>query len=192
MQERLTGQDTAEEASIGEKLRMLRKGHALSLKELSARAQISIGALSQIERGISSPSIRTLNKLATSFAVPLSFFFAESDEAEADGIVIRQHRGKDLAVSAQGIAKRLLTPQTLEGLQLMLVRMEPASSSGPEAYGHPGLDAGYVLSGALRLEVEGRVYLLTEGDSFGFDSARPHRFECVGERGAEIIWVNTQ
>ncbi|GMG83915.1 cupin domain-containing protein [Paralimibaculum aggregatum] len=192
MQDKRSGQDTTAEPSIGDKLRMLRKGHALSLKELSSRAQISIGALSQIERGISSPSIRTLNKLATSFAVPLSYFFAESDDAEADGIVVRQNRGTDLAVSAQGIAKRLLTPQALDGLQLMLVSMEPASSSGPEAYGHPGLDAGYVLSGALRLEVEGRIYLLTEGDSFGFVSTRPHRFECVGERGAEIIWINTQ
>ncbi|WP_108260694.1 cupin domain-containing protein [Mangrovicoccus ximenensis] len=181
-----------ESPSLGERLRGLRKSHALSLKELAARSQLSIGALSQIERGISSPSVRTLNKLATSFDVPLSYFFAGADSDEVDGVVVRHTADAEMKVSAQGIRKRLLTPKTLEGLQLMLVQVDPGSTSGPEAYGHPGLDAGYVLSGALRLEVSGRVYLLTEGDSFGFPSTQPHRFECLGGRPAEIVWVNTQ
>lgn len=182
-----------EEATLGQRLRTLRKSHALSLKELSARASLSIGALSQIERGISSPSVRTLNKLATTFDVPLSYFFTDPGASEADGVVVRHdHGGAEMTVSAQGIRKRLLTPKTLGGLQLMLVQMEPEASSGPEAYGHPGLDAGYVVSGALRLEVGGQIYLLTAGDSFGFPSTRPHRFECVGAQPAEIVWVNTQ
>lgn len=180
------------ESTLGQRLKVLRKSHALSLKQLAERAGLSIGALSQIERDLTSPSVRTLNKLATTFDVPLSHFFSDGHGPEIDGIVVRRNRGAELKVNAQGIRKRLLTPEALAGLQLMLVQMAPESSSGPEAYGHPGLDAGYVLTGALRLEVDGRVYLLTEGDSFGFPSTRPHRFECVGTQPAEIIWINTQ
>ncbi|MBY8976775.1 cupin domain-containing protein [Rhodobacteraceae bacterium NNCM2] len=180
------------DVSIGQRVKTLRKSHGLSLKELSIKANLSIGALSQIERDLTSPSIRTLNKLAVTFNVPLSHFFADGSESEIDGIVVRRERGAEIKVQAQGIRKRLLTPEGLAGLQLMLVQMEPESSSGDEAYGHPGLDAGVVLRGVLRLEVEGRVYLLTEGDSFGFVSTRPHRFECVGTQPAEIAWINTQ
>lgn len=180
------------DSTLGLRLRALRKSHGLSLKELSARASLSVGSLSQIERDLSSPSVRTLNKLAMSFDVPLSYFFADPAADEVDGIVIRRDTGHEMDVSAQGIRKHLLTPKALDGLQLMMVRMTPESSSGPEAYGHEGLDAGYVLSGAVRLEVEGRVYLLTEGDSFGFPSTRPHRFECVGTQPAEVLWINTQ
>ena len=179
-------------ATLGQRLRAMRKSHGLSLMELSGKADLSVGALSQIERDLSSPSVRTLNKLATSFNVPLSYFFADPVAEEVDGIVIRRDTGHEMDVNAQGIHKHLLTPKGLDGLQLMMVRMTPDSSSGPEAYGHEGLDAGYVLSGALRLEVEGGIYLLTEGDSFGFDSTRPHRFECVGTQPAEILWINTQ
>ena len=182
-----------DEPSFGLRIKSLRKSHSLSLKELAEKAGVSVGALSQIERDITSPSVRTLNKLATAFGVPASVFFASNESGgEIDGIIVRKGFGAELQVKSQGIRKKLLTPQNLKGLQLMRVMMEPNSSSGSEAYGHPGMDAGYVVHGALKLEVNGRIYVLSAGDSFGFPSTLPHRFECLGNHPAEVVWVNTR
>ena len=181
----------AAQDTVGGRLRELRRQHSLSLKGLAERSDVAIGSLSQIERGLTQPSIRTLQKVAAAVGVPLSWFF-EPRDAEEDGVVVRAGSGALLATKPNGIVKTLLTPHDLDALQLMLVRIDPGASSGAGVYTHAGLDAGTVLGGSLNLEVDGRVYVLGPGDSFGFDSGRPHRFENRGAVPAEIVWINTQ
>ena len=175
---------------VGRRLRALRRRHALSLRQLSERAGVALGGLSQIERGLTQPTIATLERTATALGVPLSAFF--EGEAAEGAVVVRRGRGARLAVAASGIDKTLLTPPSVAPLQLMLVRLEPGASSGPESYVHAGLDAGTVLSGSLNLEVDGRVHVLGAGDGFGFSSDHPHRFENRGAATAEILWINTR
>ncbi len=189
-----TAHDQDQERRLATKLRNLRKNHALSLQDLAQRASVAVGTLSQIERGLSQPSLRTLQKIGAAVGVPLAWFFddvSEEDERN-DGVIVRQGKGATLKVSGHGISKMLLTPETLHGLQLMLVTMEPYSVSGHGSYEHEGHDAGLVLAGSLNLEVDGKIYVLGVGDSFGFDSRRPHRFENRGGTQARIVWVNTQ
>ncbi|WP_162409167.1 helix-turn-helix domain-containing protein [Acuticoccus sediminis] len=178
---------------LGFKLRDLRRSQALSLQDLSRRADVSVGTLSQLERGLSRPSLRTLQKIGAAAGVPLSWFFDETSEKnEGDGVVVRKGQGAKLNVTAGGISKTLLTPLSVNGLQLMMVTMEPNSASGHGSYTHEGHDAGVVVAGSLNLEVDGRVYVLATGDSFGFDSSLPHQFENRGNTQAQILWVNTQ
>ncbi|WP_051927529.1 helix-turn-helix domain-containing protein [Ruegeria halocynthiae] len=188
------GEQSEAEVLLGPKLRKLRKNNGLSLQELALRSDVSVGALSQIERGLSQPSVRTLQKIGHALGVPLTWMFDKSgaEDDAADGIIVRKGKGATLKVPSNGINKVLLTPLNFQNLQLMVVKMEPHSTSGDGAYTHEGLDAGLVLSGCLNLEVDGRIYVLGVGDSFAFDSNRPHRFENRGGAQAEILWVNTE
>lgn len=61
-----------------------------------------------------------------------------------------------------------------------------------KSYEHSGLDLGLVLSGTLNLEVQDRFYVLGAGDSFCFDSNRPHRFENCGKTECVVVYINTQ
>ena len=182
------------EGEIGARIREIRKNLSMSLQTVSDRADVSVGTLSQVERGLSFPSLRTLQKICTALGVPLSWLFhpASEEEEERDQIVVRAGHGAQLHVPTGGYDKVLLSPPDFDGLQIMRIRLEPHAGTGSEAYTHPGLDAGYVLAGSLHLEVEGKLYVLATGDSFAFDSQRPHRFENRGAVAAEIIWVTTQ
>ena len=52
---------------LGERLRLIRKEHQLTLKDLSQRADLSVPYLSDIERGVVNPSIETLQKVASAY-----------------------------------------------------------------------------------------------------------------------------
>lgn len=183
-----------EENILAERVKTLRRQHGLSLQQLSDRADLAVGTLSQIERGLSQPSLRTVRKLANAFGLPTAFFFdpgPEHGEAE-DGIVFREGKRPTMQFGGENMTVWMLSPQDLEGLQFMLVHLKPGAMSGRRNYEHSGLDIGYVLSGALNLEVEDRFYVLGPGDSFCFDSRRSHRFENYGKGETVVIYINTQ
>lgn len=181
------------DALLGERIRYLRKQHALSLKALADASGISIGSLSQIERGLSSPSVRVLSGIAQSLEVSLGSLFEDAGapaSAEAD-IVVRSTMRKKLAFWRTGMAKELLTPQTdMRGLDMFMIVIEPGGTTGATAYSHDGLDAGFVLEGQVAISIDGQEYILDPGDSFGFSSDRPHSFRNPTSQRARVIWIN--
>jgi transcriptional regulator with XRE-family HTH domain len=179
---------------LAKRVAELRRQHGLSLQQLANRADLSIGTLSQMERGLSQPSLRTVRKLANAFGLPTAYFFEAGtvSSQEEDGIVIRNGDGAIMSFGGTDMTARLLSPQYLKGMQFMLVHLKPGAMSGRSSYDHSGLDLGYVLSGTLNLEVEERFFVLGVGDSFSFDSKRPHRFENCGQTDTIVIYINTQ
>lgn len=183
-----------DENVLASRLKKLRRQHGLSLQQLSDRADLSIGTLSQVERGLSQPSLRTVRKLANAFGLSTAFFFdpGDGDDEAEDGIVFRDGKRPVMKFGGENMTAWMLSPKDLEGLQFMLVHLKPGAMSGRRNYEHSGLDLGFVLSGALNLEVEDRYYVLGAGDSFCFDSRRPHRFENRGETETVVVYINTQ
>lgn len=57
---------------LGESLRELRTSESLTLREVSGRAQVSLGYLSEIERGQKEASSELLNAICGALGVPLS------------------------------------------------------------------------------------------------------------------------
>lgn len=179
---------------LSQRLQQLRKQHALSLQQVALRSGLSVGTLSQVERGLSQPSLRTVQKLASAYGLPTTYFFdgGAAQEADADSIVTRAGEGAVMSLGKSGMTKHLMSPASLQGLQFMHVSLKPGGMSGERTYTHAGVDVGYVVSGTLNLEVEGRFFVLSAGDSFCFDSQRPHRFDNRGSVETVIIYVNTQ
>lgn len=176
---------------LGKEMRHVRKRRGLSLEEVARRAELSIGLVSQIERGLSSPSIRSLRALSDALGIPASWFFQNGGpvpESER-GIVTRPENRRLLNLKEKGMVKELLSPALTGGLEMLLVNIEPGGSSGPEHYTHRGEEGGLVLAGTLELWVEDRRFTLREGDSFGFESHRPHRFANPGTETTKVLWV---
>jgi transcriptional regulator with XRE-family HTH domain len=64
--------------NIGERLETWRKLWGFSQRELARRAELTNGTLSQIEQGKTSPSLATVQKLATAFHLDVqTFLFGE-------------------------------------------------------------------------------------------------------------------
>ena len=62
--------------SVSESLRRVRQERGLTLEELAQRSGVSIGMLSQLERGVGNPSLRTLVKIAKGLGVPMGYFLS--------------------------------------------------------------------------------------------------------------------
>ncbi|MGA0593621.1 helix-turn-helix domain-containing protein [Enterovirga sp. CN4-39] len=176
---------------VGLRMRLLRQAQGLPLQKLSAETGLSIGLLSQIERGISSPTVRHLRLISDCLGVGPSFFFGVVDENKCQelGNIIVRAAGRRIIQFAEGIRKELLTPDDPDGIELLLVTMEAGASSGEEFYVHPGEEAGTVLTGSMRLFVRTETLILAAGDSFRFKSTIPHRFENAGQEQTRVLWA---
>nr|WP_316650660.1 cupin domain-containing protein [uncultured Gellertiella sp.] len=182
--------DAAEaDVIVGRRVRALRLERNLSLNDLAARTGISIGALSQIERGLSSLRVKVIWPLAAALAVEPSALIGDGGETGNDLYCVRSTSRRSLPVRSEGIAKWLLSPPA-SALSGMLVTVEPGGGTA-EAYAHTGHEFGYVLAGEIELEIDGGTYQLKQGDSFAFKSTLMHAFKNLGPVKAEILWINT-
>jgi transcriptional regulator with XRE-family HTH domain len=186
--------EPAMDVAVGQRIRDLRRTRAMSLEAVAARTDLSIGFLSQIERGLSSPSLRVLATLADVLGVGIAGLFGTKEDAAAapDAIVTRERQRAKLNLWRTGISKQLLSPAGSEGrLNLFLVHMEPGGSTGDELYTHDGEEAGLVIEGEMKLTVDAESWTLKHGDSFRFASRRPHRFSNPSSNSkAVVLWVN--
>lgn len=183
---------TSTRAGIGVRLRSMRLRREWTLQELSARSGLSVSMLSQVERDLASPSIKSLQRLAENFAVPVGWFFSEAGPGlPGPSWIQRRPQRRVLELPAKGITKEMLSPEGEGRLQLMLITVEANGNSGDTAYAHAGEDAGTVLEGVLELEVDGEQGLLSPGDSFRFASTLPHRFANPGPARCVVLWAVT-
>lgn len=176
---------------IGREIRGLRKARRYTLAILAARTQLSVGYLSLLERDLATPSINALHAISRALGVTISWFFEAGDAPPGErDYVVRRTRRRRLEFSA-GIVDELLSP-TLEGqLELLASRFPPGATSGAAPYTHAGEEAGVVVRGKLELWVDGKVFVLEAGDSFGFPSTLAHRYRNPDSEEAEVIWAIT-
>ncbi len=182
---------------LGIQLRGLRKAKEMSLQQLADQAELSIGMVSQIERGLASPSIRSLRKLAEALGVPISWFFHANTgrpPVELSRIVRREDR-RQLRLPKVGCTDELgifelLTPDLSGQIELLLMTMEPGFDSGP-VHQHRGEEAGLVLAGSMELWVGNDHFVLGQGDSFRFSSGDPHRYANPSDRTTQVCWALT-
>jgi transcriptional regulator with XRE-family HTH domain len=176
---------------LGREIRGLRKARGLTLAAVAQASGLSVGYLSLLERNRSTPSINALLAISRALGVTISWFFeaGEVPETERD-LVVRRTRRRRLDF-APGISDELLSPSLAGALELLSSRFRPGAASGEVPYTHEGEEAGIVLRGQLELWVDGKVFLLEAGDSFGFSSSLPHRYRNPGSEEAEVIWAIT-
>ncbi|MGD9943740.1 MAG: helix-turn-helix domain-containing protein [Burkholderiaceae bacterium] len=176
---------------LGARLREIRTAREMTLSELSLKSQVSVAMLSHIERGQSSPSLRTLERLRIALDVPLASFFAlEAPPPEnEDDVVVRAGRRSRLNFDKIGLVKELLSPPGHSDLEVLMLVIAPGGGSGSDAWTHTGEKAGLVLEGRFELTVGERVYRLEQGDSFRFDSSQPHWFRNLADGQSRVVWV---
>lgn len=177
---------------IGDHLRLARQERGLSLAMLSEQTDVSVGAISNIERGASSPSIRTLLSITSALGISLGDLFGDVNARTKvnTAFVVRRQDRRKLKFWRTGITKELLTNVDQVDIELLYLTIEPYGSTG-DAYTHRGEEAGLVLEGALELTVESETVLLNAGDAFGFCSNRAHSFANPTGQVARVLWINT-
>lgn len=174
--------------SVGTDIRALRKSRAITLVEFANLLDRSVGFVSQIERGISEPSIQDLRNIASMFDVPISFFFGENSGDEQEGrYIVRGSERRRLGNPEAGLVEELLSPDL--GGSFEMIRSEfAAGASLDEPQQRDTEESGFVISGRFEIEISGVWHILNEGDSFRF-AGEPYRWRNTSKKPAILIWA---
>lgn len=174
--------------SIGAAIRALRLQRRLTLSEVSAACGLSVSFLSQIERGVSFPSIVSLGAISKALGVPVSRFLDDPDVSDCP--VTRAGEQLLIRLAASAVSYRCLSG-TFQGRVIeALINEFPKGHHHPQAC-HDGEEFGYVLEGHLVLRIEGKAYSLGPGDSYHFVATRPHGYRTAETEGARVLVVTT-
>jgi transcriptional regulator with XRE-family HTH domain len=178
---------------IGPKIRHTRLLKGLTLHHLAEAADCSESLLSKIENGRANPSLTMIHRIASALGTPVAGLFQHG--GDADDIVLRRGQRPvietDQVRRGDGIQLEALIPATPGNLLSGYINhIEPGGRS-EGLMQHEGEEFGYVLDGQIELNVSGRPYRLSEGDSFHFRSERAHSYRNVGRKKARILWLNT-
>jgi transcriptional regulator with XRE-family HTH domain len=179
---------TVEKSSnVGSRIRALREQSQLSLRALAEICEVSPNTISLIERGLSSPSVDTLQHLATGLGVPIRAFFETGDppaelvlvravdrtESNCPGMTI-EHLASDLADHASAS---------------FLITLEPGAGTNTKPIEHSGAEWVYCLDGLVEYQVKGKVYQLVPGDNLLFDASLPHHWRNPGPEHAQMLLI---
>lgn len=172
---------TPSDAAFGERLRQCRTDAGMTMKTVADRAGLSVGFISQVERGLTVPSLTSLRAIAQVLGRPMSHFL----DPPAHGAGERAFRVAEGGIRYERLSTRFAGSQ----LHSVLVHEPPGHRTEPTA--HPGEEIYYVLSGVLTVEIEGKATHLTAGDSLHFRSDRVHSVWNHGTAVATVLWCGT-
>jgi transcriptional regulator with XRE-family HTH domain len=174
---------------VGQRLRILREERGVSMRSLARRSSLSANALSMIERGLTSPSVTTLTKLANALEVPIMAFFRQ--EPERQRVVFRKSTERTRMPFAHGLWEGLGGEYFVGRIEAFLLTLESGGSSGPHGMIHTGHEFVFCLQGQLAYEVDNQHYVLEPGDNLIFSAQLLHRWHNPGETVANAILLIT-
>ena len=166
------------EVAIGREVRAYRRKQEITVAELSATTGISIGMLSKIENGNTSPSLTTLQSLANALSVPLTAFFRSFEESRT---AVHTKAGEGVELEREGT--RANHQYNLLGhigsnasgviVEPYLITLSEQSDVFP-TFQHAGIETIYMLEGEVAYRHGDDVYTLVPGDTLFFDADAPH------------------
>jgi len=194
---------------LGPRLRLVRSSRQLSVRELARRVGCSASLISQIERGVSVPSVGVLYSLATELGSSLDYLLFGSGTgsgpaadavpaampdpkaAEPPPAIVQRGCDRRIIDLASGVRWERLTPQSEAMTDFLEVIYSPGGHSTDERrpLRHDGREYGLVISGTLTANVGFESYELGPRDSIAFDSSTPHEYLNKTGDYVHAIWV---
>ncbi|WP_394151350.1 cupin domain-containing protein [Vibrio maritimus] len=174
---------------IGPRFKALRERAGLSQRELAKRAGVTNGFISQIESNAVSPSVASLSKLLSKIPSSMAEFFA-IDEPQPEQFYTRRQEQPEIG---RGKISYRQVGHYHEDRHIGMLRetLSPGADTGKEMLVHEGQECGVIVQGELELTVDDQVTILLEGDSYYFDSQRPHRFRNTTDADCVIVSANS-
>lgn len=183
------------EVAIGREVRAFRRNKNFTVAELAAITGLSIGMLSKIENGNTSPSLTTLQTLANALSVPLTAFFRRFEETRS---AVHTKAGEGVDVDRAG---------TRAGHQYNLLGHLGSNASGVvvepylitlaeqtdifPVFQHDGIEMLYMLEGEVGYRHGDNIYTLRPGDTLFFDADAPHGPEVLTQLPIRYLSIIT-
>ncbi len=175
--------------TLGSRLKDRRKALGKTQQQVAEEANLTIGFISQIERGISTPSLASLYNLAKALETTVDQFVSGSP-AHRHSVVTHSGQRQTYKVGGTSRYYEFLERGFPEAqLNACISHVPPGHAS--EVMRHEGEEFVYLVAGEMLYEVDGVKYELRAGDTLHFDSRKPHQGTNVGRDTAIELWVGT-
>ena len=158
---------------VGMNIRIIRETKGYSLRKLAALSGLSPNAISLTERGINSPTVSSLHRLALALEVPITDFFKDKGKKVAvlarkdQGLRFYSH-GLEMESLGSGISQQQLEP--------FRVKIFPQAGNLDDPISHAGQEFVHCLEGEIEYWVGNQQYRLQTGDSLLFDATEAHKW----------------
>ena len=172
---------------VAERLHELRESRHISLRELARISGISVNALSQIEHGVTSPSVSTLYKLVEGLGVPITALFRS--EPQREEIVFRTAAERTQLPFPLGMMEGLGGEVFVGNVQPFVLTLGDEANSGVDAIVHTGHEFVMCLEGQLEYKIEGQKFTLKPGDSLLFAARLRHCWYNGGQTPVKAVIV---
>ena len=157
-------------------LKVLRRDRHLSLDDLASRSGVSRAALSQIEGARTNPTLAVLWKIAVGLDVPFHDLIGSKEQHDVR--VLRAGDAPPLKSGDGRMESRLLSPGGASGdVEVYDLRFQAKAVHRSDPHSKGTTETLIVLTGSLRLTVDGAEHELNMGDSVFFRADVPHTYE---------------
>lgn len=183
---------------IGDRLREERIRAGISQRELARRLDLSASMISQLESGLSKPSVGTLYAIVTELNVSLDRVIRgedfeaveETSPSPNETSPLVHPADRQVIDLASGVRWEEMSASVDEGVDFLHATYEVGGSSTPDRslMRHQGREYGYVMTGTLGIQIGFQEYELSSGDAIAFDSTRPHRLWNKGDVPVHAVW----
>lgn len=179
------------ELAIGRQVRTYRMQQGMTVADLARQSDLSPGMLSKVENGLTSPSLATLNSLASALNVPVTALFRMYEDTREATYV---PAGNGLTIERQGTRAghqyQLLGHSSGQApmVEPYLVTLADKSDVFP-LFQHDGVEFIYLLEGEMVYRHANKTYPMFPGDSLYFDSEAPHGPEELIELPVKMLAV---
>lgn len=170
--------------AVGAWIRRLRTEQGMSLRTLADRTDFSPSFISQVENGLVSPSIASMEKIARVLGVTLGEFFAAAAEGES-GLIVRAAERLQMSSGWSQARLEALVPMTGR-LEPMQITLDPGGRSGKHPHTHSSEEFAFVLEGQPTLTLGPEEHVLHPGDAV---TIRPQELRRWENRSSSIVRV---
>lgn len=178
----MTGDMQDPDTGFGAAVRTRRTQLGVTLDQLAQTSGVSTAALSRVERGQLSPSLRNALAIARGLGCELAELVAR-DVAE----VVRRGENLRFFDAATGIERLALARPTPE-MELLRYMVPPGATSSRFAAHKPGTrEIFHILTGMLEIHTGQEVVTLAEGDTATLRVDREHWFTNPGGAVTHLI-----
>lgn len=172
---------------LGSKIRTIRSQKRLSLKELADQTGLTISFLSQVERDLVSPSIKSLKEIARALNIKVGSLF---EEEQKELVFIKKCRRKRFIDIESKSSYEILASGLLNiSMKPLLYTLKVRGQMEREPQPHEKEEFGMIVKGKVELLRNKEKFIMEEGDSVYFVSTKPYRLRNIGKGNAVLLWV---
>jgi transcriptional regulator with XRE-family HTH domain len=177
--------------NLAQSLRSLREARHISLRTLAEQTGFSASFLSQVENGQASPSIVSMERIATALGVTLAQFFHHVEGAQGR-VIRRDHRDR---MNLEWSHAEIEAAGSLDGgsqLYGVLVKLKVGGLSGKEARPSPNDELAFVYQGEVVLTLDETEHVLGSGDSAVIPAGVKRRWRNDTPQAVQILIVSAK